>query len=47
MNYHLEIAIILQISAFSKTQLLPELRRVLSYKSAAVFLHFSLGEKGP
>ena len=34
-------------SAFSKTRLLPELGRVLSCKSPAVFLHFPLGEKGP
>ena len=47
MNYHLETATVLQISAFSKTRLLPELRRVLSYESQAVFLHFPLEEKGP
>ena len=35
-------------SAFSKTWLPPELRRVLFCKSLAVFLHFSLEEKvGP
>ena len=35
-------------SAFSKTWLPPELRRVLSCKSPAVFLHFPLEEKvGP
>ena len=33
-------------SAFSNTQLPPELRRVLSCKSPAVFLHFPLEEKG-
>ena len=33
-------------SAFSKTWLLPELRRVLSCESPAVFLHFPLEEKG-
>ena len=34
-------------SAFSKTRLLPELRRVLSCKSPAEFLHFPLEEKRP
>ena len=34
-------------SAFSKTRLPPELRRVLSCESPAVFLHFPLEEKGP
>ena len=36
-----------QVSAFSKTRLPPELRRVLSCESPAVFLHFPLEEKGP
>ena len=35
------------ISAFNKTRLPPELRRVLSCKSPAVLLHFLLEEKGP
>ena len=35
------------LSAFSKTQLQPELQRVLSCKSPAVFLHTPLDEKGP
>ena len=35
------------VSAFIKTRLLPELRRVLSCKLPAVFLHFPLEEKGP
>ena len=35
------------LSAFSKTRLPPELRRVLSCESPAVFLHFPLEEKGP
>ena len=34
-------------SAFNKTRLPPELRRVLSCKSPAVFMHFLLEEKGP
>ena len=34
-------------SAFSKTRLPPGLRRVLSCKLLAVFLHFPLEEKGP
>ena len=34
-------------SAFNKTRLPPELRRVLSCKSPAIFLHFLLEEKGP
>ena len=34
-------------SAFSKTRLLPELRRVLSCESPAVFLHTPPKEKGP
>ena len=34
-------------SAFSKTWFPPELRRVLSCESPAVFLHFPLEEKGP
>ena len=34
-------------SAFNKTRLPPELRRVLSCKSPAVFLHFLLEKKGP
>ena len=34
-------------SAFSKTQLVPELWRVLSYELPAVFLHTPLEEKGP
>ena len=34
-------------SAFNKTQLPPELRRVLSCESPAVFLHNPLKEKGP
>ena len=33
-------------SAFSKTRLPPELRRVLSCESLAAFLHFPLEEKG-
>ena len=33
-------------SAFSKTRLPPELRRVLSCESPAVFLHIPLKEKG-
>ena len=32
-------------SAFSETRLLPELRRVLSGESLAVFLHFPLEER--
>ena len=35
------------LSAFSKTQLQPELQRVLSCKSPAVFLHTPLDKKGP
>ena len=34
-------------SAFSKTRLSLELRKVLSCESLAVFLHFPLEEKGP
>ena len=34
-------------SAFSKTQVPPKLRRVLSCESPAVFLHFPLEKKGP
>ena len=34
-------------SAFIKTRLPPELRRVLSCESPAVFLHFPVEEKGP
>ena len=34
-------------SAFNKTRLPPELRRVLSCKSTAVFLHFPPQKKGP
>ena len=34
-------------SAFSKTWVPPDLRRVLSWESPAVFLHFPLEEKGP
>ena len=34
-------------SAFSKTRLLLELRRILSCESPAVFLHTPLEEKGP
>ena len=36
-----------RVSAFSKTQLPPEVRRVLSCELLAVFLHFPLEEKGP
>ena len=36
-----------EVSAFSNTRLLPELRRVLSCKSPAVFLHSPLEEKEP
>ena len=36
-----------EVSAFSKTWLPPELRRILSCKLPAVFLHFPLEEKGP
>ena len=38
---------VLTDSAFSKTQLVPELWRVLSYELPAVFLHTPLEEKGP
>ena len=34
------------VSVFSKTQLPPELRHVLSWESSAVFLHFPLEGKG-
>ena len=34
-------------SAFSKTRLPPELRRILSCELPAVFLHTPLEEKGP
>ena len=37
----------MKISAFSKARLLPELWRVLSCESLAVFLHFPLEEKEP
>ena len=43
----LEINYIWISSAFSKTRLPPELWRVLSFESPAVFLHFPLEEKGP
>ena len=41
------IAIQTLVSAFSETRLPLELWRVLSCESPAVFLHFSLEEKGP
>ena len=41
-----KIKLKVKFSAFSKTRLPPELRRVLSWESPAVFLHFPLKEKG-
>ena len=47
LSFESLVALIFTPSAFSKTPLPLELRRVLSCKSQAVFLYFALEEKGP
>ena len=46
LNFRVECKVPILTSAFSKTRLPPELRRVLSCESPAVFLHIPLKEKG-